>query len=124
MVSAYFSSKTVTPSQPAGGGARRDQTGQDDRRRAARRRCRGTHHHRCAAGAAVRACVGEEVALALEAHAERRRHRRLAHHRQVVQGVVKAQRKTHHQQRFAGRHDLEIRPQVRWREGAHDDALR
>lgn len=40
---------------------------------------------RRAADAAVRACVGQEEALALEAHAERRRHDRLAHDLQVVQ---------------------------------------
>ncbi len=67
--------------------------------------CGNAHHDRRAAGAAVRARIGEEVALALEAQAERRGDHRVAHHRHVVQRVVKAERKAHHQQRGA---DLDL----------------
>ena len=66
---------------------------------------RVAHHHRRAAGAAVGARIGQKEALALEAHAERRGDHRLAHHRQVVQRVVKAERKADDQQRRA---DLDL----------------
>ena len=74
------------------------------------------HHHRRAAGAAVRARIGEEVALALEAQAEGRRDHRLAHHRQVVQRVVEAERKADDQQRAADLDLLQRALQVRRRE--------
>ena len=59
------------------------------------------HDDRRATGAPVRARIGQEVALALETQAERRRDHRVAHDRHVVQRVVKAERKAHHQQRRA-----------------------
>ena len=79
---------------------------QQPRQVAVARICAGAaHHHRRPAGAAVGAGVGEEVTLALKAQSEGRGDRRLAHHRHVVQGVVKAEREAHDQQRAA---DLDL----------------
>src|SRR5882724_2144968 len=53
--------------------------------------------HRSAARAAVHLRVSQEVALSLKAQAERRGDNRLSHHRQMMPGVVKAQRETNDQ---------------------------
>jgi hypothetical protein len=59
------------------------------------------HQDRRAAGAAMRARIGQEIALTLEAHAERRRDGALAHDGQVMQRVVEAQREANYTQRTA-----------------------
>ena len=79
-----------------------------------------THQHRCAAGTAVRARVGQEVALALEAQAERRRDHRLPHDREVVQRVVEAEREADDQQRGADLDGIRRGRQVAGRIGAVD----
>ncbi len=55
------------------------------------------HHDGCATRAPVRAPIGQEVALALEAQAKRGRDHRVARDGRVVQRIVKAERKAHHQ---------------------------
>ena len=59
------------------------------------------HYDRRAAGAAMRARVGEEIALTLEAQPEGRGDHRPARDGQMMQRVVKAERKADHQHRGA-----------------------
>ena len=97
---------------------------QPRQRRVARRRRPVAHHHRRAARAAVHARVGQEVALALEADAERRRDDRLAHHGQVMQAVVEAEREARYQQRRADADPVVGPGDLRRRERAQHDVGR
>src|SRR5579859_621693 len=57
--------------------------------------CRANHHGRTA-GSAMHSSRCKEVAISLKANTEGRGHDRLPCHWQVMQGIVKAKRETHH----------------------------
>src|SRR5208283_442726 len=59
----------------------------------------GAHHDGRAAHAAMRARIGQEISLSLEAETEGRREHRSAHDGRVMQSVVKAERKADNEQR-------------------------
>ncbi len=61
-------------------------------RTAARMRRGHARHYGSATGAAVHTRVGQEIAVALKAHAEGRCDNRLTRHRQVMQSIVKTKR--------------------------------
>ena len=77
-----------------------------------------SHHHRRAAGAAMRARVGEEIALAVEAQPEGRGDHRPARHGQMMQRVVEAEGKADHQDLRANLDAAARRLDVFRREGA------
>jgi hypothetical protein len=72
--------------------------------------------HRRSTAAAVRARIGQEVALALEPQSERRRDDGLADDRDAMQLVVESQRETQNQHRRADLHRVLRRDQVLRRE--------
>ena len=70
------------------------------------------------------ACIGEEIALTLEAQSERRRDHGVPHHGHMVQRVVEAEGKTDHEQRSADRNLIERIVHVCGREGTVHGRLR